>query len=102
MIRILSPLTSPLIGGNEGGAEGKLFDFTGSEFIDSCFLWGLINQFKEDTGKYLKQAIEDCVGFHKNLGKSTLLVTGTIPTAFRKINVTATLIKCQLYSKGAI
>ena len=42
-----------------------MFDFAGGEFIGGGFVWRAIDQFKEEAGKFLKQAIENGVCFHE-------------------------------------
>lgn len=45
-------------------AEGELFDFNRGELIGVCFFWRLVDEFKEDAGEGLKEAIKDCISFH--------------------------------------
>jgi hypothetical protein len=49
-----------------------LLDFAGGELLSSGLRWETVNEFKEDAGEYLKQAIEDAVGFH---GYSAIALT---------------------------
>ncbi len=46
-------------------AEGKLFDFNRGELIGVSGFRGLVDEFKEDAGEGLKEAIEDGIGFHE-------------------------------------
>jgi hypothetical protein len=41
-----------------------LFDFNGGELIGISVFRGLVDEFKEDAGEGLEEAIEDGVGFH--------------------------------------
>jgi hypothetical protein len=60
--------------------------------------WGLVDQFKEDTGKPFEQAIKNAVSFHVLLGLSiTQLTINTVSPQKRKIPITTILTNLTNY-----